>query len=674
MASFQFDIKGQLNSMRLTESKALWPLFETVVNAIQAIDESAEKENGKITILAQRENYEQLTLDGDSVLGRFVSFSVMDNGIGMNEGNYNSFNTAYSTYKISKGCKGIGRFLWLLAFENIQIESVYKEGDKYFRRNFVFNRDGVEPDDNAVEIAHEETGTTVILQSFFPVYRNSNSVPVSLEILANKIIEHCLPFFISGNCPSILLKDDISDPINLNSYYETRIKDTLHRDEFELNNSKYTIYHLMLREGGNAHRIHFCANNLDVNSIELKNYMPNLQKKILSEDEDGFYYDGYISSEYLDSVVNSSRTGFAFDEDEEQASVYGADKETIISTAVEYINIYLGDYLDDINRSKREQIDRFVADDRPMYRYLLKQKPEIYDRIPAGLNYRQLEMELHKHVQEWENEIKVQAKKLEKVKDDNLDVSYNELFEKYWTGVTELSKTCLAEYVTRRKSILEILENALTIQENGKFKREEVIHSIICPMRHTSDDVSFDEMNLWIIDERLAYHQFLASDKTIQSLPGVDSKSTKEVDLAVFNRAFAYTEDDSPLNTITIVEFKKPDNKKDNPLSQMGRYIDEIKSGKKKRASGLSFGNCENTAFRCFAICDDSEKMRENCRNAGLRVTPDGQGYYGYWPERNAYVEMITYNKLLADARKRNQVLFDKLFEPKLTEIIHIPE
>lgn len=117
------------------------------------------------------------------------------------------------------------------------------------------------------------------------------------------------------------------------------------------------------------------------------------------------------------------------------------------------------------------------------------------------------------------------------------------------------AQTALAEYVTRRKTLLTILEDALTIQENGRFRKEDVIHSLICPMRHTSDDISFEEMNLWVIDERLAYHRFLASDKTIKSLPDVDSSSIKELDIAVFDRAFAFSENDAPLNTITISYF-----------------------------------------------------------------------------------------------------------------------
>lgn len=53
---FALDIRGHLNSLRLAESKALWPLFEAVVNSIQSIEDSPNRDNGKITIFAQRED------------------------------------------------------------------------------------------------------------------------------------------------------------------------------------------------------------------------------------------------------------------------------------------------------------------------------------------------------------------------------------------------------------------------------------------------------------------------------------------------------------------------------------------------------------------------------------------------------------------------------------------
>lgn len=50
-----------------------------------------------------------------------------------------------------------------------------------------------------------------------------------------------------------------------------------------------------------------------------------------------------------------------------------------------------------------------------------------------------------------------------------------------------------------------------------------------------------------------------------------------------------------------------------------------------------------------------------DAENAGLTLTPDGEGYYGYNQPRGAYIEVISYNKMVRDAAQRNQILFDKL-------------
>ena len=675
MSTFTLDIRGQLNNMRLSDTKALWPLFEAVVNSIHSIEDSANAEKGKISIYAQREEYVQGALEPKGNLGRFESFKITDNGTGFNADNYHSFNTAYSTFKIKKGCKGIGRFLWLKAFNSVELESVFQDGSEHFKRKFDFTPDGVFPEENnTVMVDEQELKTVITLSDFARQYREQS--PVELDVIAKKIIEHCLLFFISDKCPEIVLSDGISDSINLNQYFNANIKDSLHQDHFSIKDSEFIIYHLRLPEGATSHELHLCANMQEVTSVDLKKHIPDLQRKIIPIDDlVGFYYIGYVTSDYLDSIVNITRTGFDYDEIGGQIAINGTGKDTLISTSLNYVNSYLADYISDIQEKKRKQIDDFVAKDRPTYRYLLKMRPQVYEKIPAGLKPDALELELHKEVQMWETEIKAQGQKLEKAVKDKAGFSestYQELFDTYWSGITEISKTCLAEYVARRKTLLTILEDTLTIQDNGKFKKEDAIHSIICPMRHTSDDVDFEEMNLWIIDERLAYHKFLASDKTIKSLPDVDSKSTKELDIAVFDRAFAFSDNETPLNTITIIEFKKPDNKKDNPLTQMGGYIDEILAGRKKRANGLSFAASENTSFRCFAICDMSPKMEAHCKDAGFRRTPDAMGYYGYQQERNAYYEVISYPKLLSDAKKRNQILFDKLFEPKLSEVINV--
>lgn len=240
----------------------------------------------------------------------------------------------------------------------------------------------------------------------------------------------------------------------------------------------------------------------------------------------------------------------------------------------------------------------------------------------------------------------------------------------YCSDITEINKSSLAEYVIRRKVLLDILTRTTSSDSGGKFDLEEKIHRILFPMRHTSDDVSFEEMNLWIIDERLNYHTYLASDKTIRSMPILYSDSTKEPDIAIFNTPIAYAEGGIPNGSITIVEFKKPDNDKSNPIEQVYGYISQMKNGRKVRSNGNAFGDLSNTPFYCYIICDLTPRMCEHALNASFIRTADGLGYFGYNQNRNAYVEALSYTKLLSDATKRNRVLFDKLFEPKASELL----
>jgi hypothetical protein len=677
MSNFTFNIKGLLHDMKLAESKAMWPLFEAVVNAIQAIEDSTNKEKGKITVFVHRENTRVEAGEMSKVSSEKIEdFSITDNGIGLDTKNYESFLSAYSTHKVQKGCKGIGRFLWLKAFGRVEIKSVFCENGVYYRREFTFSEEGVTPENNVQICDETETGTTVKLVGFLGRYKNSS--PVELDVIATKLIEHCLLFFICGNCPQITLMDGINDTINLNSYYTNNIKDSLHQDPFSIKGHSFILYHLQVPEGANNHELHFCANMHEVKSVELSKAIPDLRKKIIPNDTTKpFYYAGYLTGEYLDSIVNTTRTAFEYDEKDANLSLHGTGEDSITATAMEFVRGYLSDYIAAIEKKKIDQINRFVAENKPTYRYLLNTRPEVYKMIPADLSNDMLELELHKQVQQWEHQVFKKGQLLEQQAKDQIDqddATYQKLFEVYWKEVTELSKTSLAEYVTRRKAILKMLESILEITEDGHFKKEETIHSIICPMQHTSDDVRFEEMNLWLVDERLAYHRFLASDKTLKSMPFVDSKSTKEPDIAIFDQAFAYSDSDEPFSSITIIEFKKPDNDTKSPINQVWEYIDLIRSGKKRKMNGQAFSVTEGTIFRCYVICDLTTKMRTHCLNAVLTPMADNLGYSGYNPTRKAYTEVISYSKLLADAKKRNEILFDKLFKPRIGEVIHILE
>ena len=100
------DLRGRVNNIHLNKGDVLLPLFEAVVNSIQAID-ARKKEigdfDGKITVTIHRTDKPtgQIELDNDNKsLPQIIGFSIEDNGIGFDENNYESFNKLKISHKL----------------------------------------------------------------------------------------------------------------------------------------------------------------------------------------------------------------------------------------------------------------------------------------------------------------------------------------------------------------------------------------------------------------------------------------------------------------------------------------------------------------------------------------------------------------------------------------------
>jgi hypothetical protein len=130
------NLRNQVRQTPLPKWKPLIPLFEAVMNSFQAVrDAKRHGSNGFIRITIEREN---ILIDEDQAPIR--NFIIVDNGIGLNDANFDSFNTAFSDHKLSRGGKGLGRFTWLKAFDRVEIDSVFREdGDEALRRSFTFD-------------------------------------------------------------------------------------------------------------------------------------------------------------------------------------------------------------------------------------------------------------------------------------------------------------------------------------------------------------------------------------------------------------------------------------------------------------------------------------------------------------------------------------------------------
>ena len=121
----------------------------------------------------------------------------------------------------------------------------------------------------------------------------------------------------------------------------------------------------------------------------------------------------------------------------------------------------------------------------------------------------------------------------------------------------DIKKSDLANYVFHRRVILDLLERAIQRGEDGKYAREDLIHNLIMPMQKDSNEVMNDSCNLWLLDERLAFHNYLASDKTLLSMPITGSTETKKPDICslnIFDNAILVSEGDRlPLASIVVV-------------------------------------------------------------------------------------------------------------------------
>jgi len=148
------NLNGRLRNTSLPLSCGLLPLFETVINAIHALEEAnIPAESGWIRVVIERDVVHSLldTVEGKKSgrqpLNDIASFTVTDNGVGFNDENFNAFLTLDTDHKIDKGGRGIGRLLWLKAFQRVDVASMFLDGGVLRQRVFQFSTAGVTGED-----------------------------------------------------------------------------------------------------------------------------------------------------------------------------------------------------------------------------------------------------------------------------------------------------------------------------------------------------------------------------------------------------------------------------------------------------------------------------------------------------------------------------------------------
>lgn len=672
--NLQTSLSGRLRNTNLPKKSALFPLFEAIVNSIHAIDERIESdddyslEDSKITISLIRSP--QGNLDGSKP--EIIGFQIEDNGVGFNTKNYESFLTLDSEYKIAKGCKGIGRLIWLKAFSSVRVESVFVEKNKSYLRQFTFNVDGLF-NESLQDVEHFAPTTKVTLQNIGKDYLAS--ISKTTDTIANKIIDHCFWYFLrEGGAPNIVICDG-DDNVNLNAKFEYSNSAEISCENIKINDIDFELTHINLKEDSpySNKALYGAANRL----VLAENLEPRIQGLYgdLEKDGETFSYVCFVSSKFLTDNVAPERLGFNIPEKKEDGTFDDISLEEIKDAVVLSVSKHLSQYLRENLQRTEDRIINFVNTQEPRYRSIVKHLTSEDKAFNPSIRDSQLELRLHKRLMELERQLMAEGHNL--MHDDNINSEdYQKRLNDYLVKACDSKASDLANYVAKRKVIIDLLERALELQDYGKYSREETIHRLIMPMRQTSDSIPTEEYaNLWLIDERLAFHTYLASDKTIKSMPITSDSSTKEPDLCALNlydNPLLVNEGASrPLAAITVVELKRPmrddakEGEKDNPIEQALNYLERIRQGDATDPKGRPIPAPNDIPGFCYIICDITPSIKQRCKAMGcLQEAQDKMGYFGYHPNYKAYIEIISFSKLVQQAKERNRMFFQKLGIP----------
>jgi hypothetical protein len=236
----------------------------------------------------------------------------------------------------------------------------------------------------------------------------------------------------------------------------------------------------------------------------------------------------------------------------------------------------------------------------------------------------------------------------------------------------------LADYMMRRKAIIDIFDKFLEADNEGKYKLEEDIHNLIFPLGFTSDELGYEMHNLWLLDERFLTYKFIASDKPITYFS--QKKSGKEPDLIclsdhpqMFDNPISFGDkSNGELGSMVIFEFKRPgdiahqkrrkDYRWDFSELILPYFDDFLYSPDKKNYKGKHVIVKKETPKFGFVILDVlPPALAQYNLDSGWQETPFGT-FYRLEGKKNLHLEVMTFAKLLEYAKNRHIPFFDKLF------------
>lgn len=662
MTSMKGDIVNRVKRLPkpTKASEAIQPLFEAISNAMHAVEDKfgdRTTTDGKIVV----------TINNLRAADE-IEIVVEDNGIGLDNPRYEAFSHTDTAFKIERGSKGIGRLLWLDAFESVFVESVFMQDNVLMRRtfNFVLSADDQLTNETLTTLTGNafKAGTIVTFKGLRGDYKTK--FPARSDHFIRQFGSHFFADFILGKTSQITLHVDgeeteFPDHV-LNMKREERPEITIETDHF----GKIKVQNFICDKVASSslegyHQLHLIAAGRTVTTRKIDGL---LGLGYLGTDKD-LVYHGCVTGEFFDSRVNQERTQFNFDE---------SIVEEIVKVCAENVRATaLASEIETFDAGRLVDIEKFLEDypsfgfDEPQQ--LLEKtpknaaKPEDFAKALIPHKIRR-DIERKRLVAEVVGQLTNSAT-------DTPSPTLQEQVRRAADEVRSEEQRQLTEYVLKRKLVLDIMDvliNRVRQQDDNQpdHHLESTLHEFICPMRVRGDDptkIESSDHDLWIVDERLTFSKYFASDMRLNQII-LDNTQTDRPDLFIFEHTHGLSTDNpnEPLSKVMLIEFKRPGRERYDdkylPYNQINRYLTALNNGEIETYNGRRVRLAENCVFYCYVVADIIGDLKNHV--ATWNKTANGRGrWLNLAGDFRGSIEVIEWSDLIVDARARNAAFIE---------------
>lgn len=668
----------------------LQPIFEAFTNSIEAIrDRQKIDTSHKGEIIIKIYSTETTVKDSFS----FSSISIIDNGIGFNDEQFQRFNTFRDNRKNYKNL-GSGRIQYVHYFDSTNVNSVFVQDGEFYEREFIVSKNSEFIKHNSL-VKHKfckkiDSGKAETKVSFTSLLEKSGVYDdLTDKALKKKLLERYIHYFCynQNNLPKI--KIEFYNHSKLKSESSITKADVPKIDKKKVIKLQYSKKgHSGIEKIEKTENFQIDAFKIDksvlkenklnlVSKGEVIEESPVCLESLAGNDNiKGSKFLFLVSSNFIDDrdthlrgVLNiPTKDSFAKD-------LFANEEEIFIEDIQNEVNNSISSMYPEIEDAKKKHIEEFTK---------LKEMFLLDDATAKEISISINDSETDILKKFYEAEAKKSANFDASIKEsvDKLEIldttkpTYQDELKK---AVDELVKTiplqnkkALTHYVARRKLVLELFQKIIN-NETNKLKiggriDEDVLHNLIF-QQSSNDPMNSD---LWLVNEEYIYFKGV-SEGLLGQIELDGSKILKE-NLTDEEHEYRMKQGgDARLkrtdillfpaeSKCIIIELKAPGENISVHLNQINRYASLI--------NNLSIDTLKFNTFYGYLIGEsidpddviDNDSDFVNAPNLGYIFRPFKRivGKFGR-DDGSLYTEIIKYSTLLERAKQRNKIFIDKI-------------